>query len=78
MPYKRPMIKSNFLKKYEYVYEKFYDCYICHNNQILQYKTTNIKGYKECKSNPKVCAKCNLKSKCTDSMNSTKLVLRHI
>ena len=78
MPYKRPMTKSNFFKKYEYIYDELYDCYICPNNEILKYKTTNREGYKEYKSNPKICDKCNLKSKCTDSMNSTKLVLRHI
>ena len=27
-PYKRPMTKEGFFKKYEYVYDEYYDCYI--------------------------------------------------
>ena len=41
LPYKRPMTKDNFFKKYKYVYDEHYDCYICPNNQILKYSTTN-------------------------------------
>lgn len=37
LPYKRPMVKEEFLKKYEYVYDEYYDCYICPNNQVLTY-----------------------------------------
>ena len=33
-PYKRPMTKEGFFKKYEYVYDEYYDCYICPENQI--------------------------------------------
>ncbi len=29
LPYKRPMTKEGFFKKYEYVYDEYYDCYIC-------------------------------------------------
>jgi len=35
---------------YEYVYDKFFDCVICPENQILSYATTNREGYKEFKS----------------------------
>ena len=37
-PYKRPMTKDGFFKKYEYVYDEYYDCYICPEDQILTYK----------------------------------------
>lgn len=37
-PYKRPMTKEGFFKKYEYVYDEYYDCYICPEDQILTYK----------------------------------------
>lgn len=37
-PYKRPMTKDGFFKKYEYVYDEYYDCYICSADQILTYK----------------------------------------
>lgn len=44
IPYKRPMTKKGFLKKYEYVYDNYYDQYICPNNQALKYTTTNKFG----------------------------------
>ena len=40
LTYKRPMIKSGFFNKYEYVYDEYNDCYICPNNQGLKYSTT--------------------------------------
>ena len=46
-PYKRPMTKKGFFKKYEYVYDECYDCYICPNEKILEYSTTNCTGYRE-------------------------------
>lgn len=50
MPYKRPMTKEGFFKKYEYVYDEKYDCYLCPNDEVLKYKTTDREGYKEYKS----------------------------
>ena len=38
------MTKEGFFKKYEYVYDEYYDCYICPNNQVLTYRTTNRDG----------------------------------
>lgn len=78
MPYKRPMTKKGFFKKNDYVYDEYYDCYICPNNKILAYTTTNREGYKEYKSNWKDCINCKFKSCCTESKNHTKLVVRHI
>lgn len=78
MPYKRPMTKPGYFKKYEYVYDEFYDCYLCPNNQILKYSTTNREGYKEYKSNPKICRDCPDRMICTQSKNMTKVVTQHI
>ncbi len=78
MPYKRPMTKDGFFKKYEYVYDEHYDCYICPNNAVLEYATTNREGYREFKSNPSICATCPHLSKCTHSKNHTKVVTRHV
>ena len=41
MPYKRPMTKKGFFRKYEYVYDEYFDCYICPNNEELKYSTTD-------------------------------------
>ena len=77
-PYKRPMSKEGFFKKYEFVYDEHYDCYICPNNQTLAYSTTNRDGYREYKSCGHICANCPHLSKCTESKDHVKLVTRHI
>jgi hypothetical protein len=78
LPYKCPMTKDGFFRKYEYVYDEYYDCIICPNNEILKYSTTNRDGYREYKSNPKVCANCPHRAKCTESKNHQKVVTRHV
>lgn len=77
-PYKRPMTKKGFFKKYEYIYDEYYDCYLCPNNQILKYSTTNRNGYREYKSCSEICATCPYLSQCTESKNHVKIVTRHI
>lgn len=52
MPYKRPMTKKGFFRKHEYAYDEYFDCYICPNNEVLKYSTTNRDDYKKYKSNP--------------------------
>ncbi len=74
LPYKRPMTKDGFFKKYEYVYDEYYDCYICPSNQVLTYRTTN-REYKSCGT---VCAQCPYFSQCTESKDHVKTVTRHI
>jgi transposase len=78
MPYKRPMTKKGFFKKYEYVYDEYYDCVICPENQILKYSTTNRDGYREFKSDPKICRNCPSREVCTASRNCQKVVTLHI
>jgi transposase len=77
-PYKRPMTKKGFFKKYEYVYDEYYDCYICPNNKILKYSTTDREGYKEYKSDPRDCESCPLIQYCTESKKHQKVVSRHL
>ena len=78
LPYKRPMTKEGFFKKYEYVYDEYYDCYICPNNEVLKYSTTNRDGYKEYKSCGTICAGCPYLSQCTESRDHVKLVTKHV
>lgn len=77
-PYTRPMTKEGYFKKYEYVYDEYYDCYICPNNQILKYSTTNKQGYREYKSCGITCSRCKDLEQCTQSQNHVKVVTRHI
>jgi transposase len=76
--YKRPLSKKDFFRSYEYVYDEYYDCVICPNNQVLAYSTTNREGYREFKSDPKVCANCPYLYKCTGSKEKQKLVAKHL
>lgn len=78
VPYKRPMTKDGFFKKYEYVYDEYYDCVICPGNHVLRYSTTNRDGYQEFKSNPNFCKECDKISQCTESKNQQKVVQRHL
>ncbi|WP_434511900.1 IS1182 family transposase [Desulfitobacterium sp. AusDCA] len=78
VPYKRPMTKEGFFKKYEYVYDEYYDCILCPQNQVLKYSTTNREGYREYKSNPEVCESCPVRSQCTGSKAYQKVVIRHV
>ena len=78
LPYKRPMGNSNFMKPYSYVYDEYYDCVICPQNQVLKYTTTNRDGYREFKSNPECCKKCEKINECTRSKNYQKVVTKHI
>ena len=75
-PYKRPMTKEGFFKKYEYVYDEYYDCYLCPANKVLRYSTTNRDGYREYKSCG--CKDCPYLSKCTNSKDHVKVITRHI
>lgn len=75
-PYTRPMTKEGFFKKYEYAYGEYYDCYVCPNNEVLRYSTTNRAGYREYKSCGQVCGSCEYLSQCTHSKEQVKLMPR--
>ena len=77
-PYKCPQTKKGFFRKHEYVYDEYHDCYICPNNEILSYRTTNKDGYREYKSCGRVCAGCPYLSQCTESKEHVKIVTRHV
>ena len=78
LPYKRPMGKAGFFRPYEYVYDEYYDCVLCPENQILQYSTTNREGYREFKSKGDICENCPSLGICTESKNHVKSVTKHI
>lgn len=76
--YKRPMSKKGFFYPYDYVYDEYYDCVICPNDQVLPYVTTDRYGYRIFKSNPDVCKNCPKRQQCTESRNCQKVVTKHI
>lgn len=77
-PYTRPRTKKGFFYKSDYTFDDYYDCYLCPQNQVLNYRTTNREGYREYKSNPDSCKNCPDLKRCTQSENHTKIVTRHI
>ncbi|WHF45961.1 IS1182 family transposase [Bacillus licheniformis] len=78
MPYTRPQTKKGFMRKHEYVYDEFYDVYICPQDHILSYRTTNRQGYREYASDPNRCKQCPLLHTCTESRDHRKMIHRHI
>ena len=78
LPYTRPRTKDGFFKKREYVYDEENDCYLCPNDQVIPYATTNKDGYAEYKSDGKKCANCPFLGKCTASKNHVKTITRHV
>lgn len=78
IPYKRPMTKKGYFPRYEYVYDEYYDRYICPNNKTLEYSTTNRKGKAVYKSKPYICETCDLLEKCTQSKGHEKLIERDV
>ena len=49
---------------------------ICPEYQLLTYHTTNRDGYREYKSDPKICANCPTRHLCTHSKDCAKTVQR--
>jgi len=78
MPYTRPYTKEGVFRKYDYVYDEYYDCYICPNNAVLSYETTTKEGYRMYRSDPEICRNCPFLKQCTESRDCTKRVSRHI
>ncbi len=76
--YRRPTHKKGYFYKREYIYDAKTDVYICPAEQRISYNTTNRIGYREYKSNPKVCKRCPLLMQCTRSANHTKVLTRHV
>lgn len=76
--YSCPKTKDSFFQKYEYVYDEYYDCYLCPANEILRYSTTNRDGYREYKSDPSKCTNCPYLNQCTLSKDHVKVVTRHV
>lgn len=76
--YKRPQTMKGGHEWWKYVYDEFYDCVICPEYHILKYATTNRDGYREYKSDPKICTNCPSRELCTHSKDCVKTVQRHI
>lgn len=68
--------KDGYMKKYEYVYDEYYDQYICPQGETLPYRKTPRESYRQYASNPLKCQNCPLLSQCTQSQQHVKMIHR--
>lgn len=81
LPYTKPKGRRNDKESFyprQYKYDETNDCYICPENKILLYSTTNKEGYRIYQSKKSLCENCPSLSKCTKSKSKVKVIIRHI
>ena len=66
------------IPKRNFHYDDSMDCYVCPNNCLLRYRTTERNGYRQYASDPKECRQCAMLSQCTGSRNNTRILTRHV
>ena len=76
--YRRPASRPGFLRKGDFVYDEYYDCYLCPCDKILSYRNTVRAGYREYASDPRECRVCPLLDQCTQSAKHVKVITRHV
>ena len=69
---KRNLQIENPYYKRDYIYDEYYDCYICPQGKLLNYKTTDREGYRQYKSDINDCKNCPNIDRCTHSKKQTK------
>ena len=78
LPYKRPLGKGGPYGKAAFVYDEYFDCYICPENQILRYGTTDRRGVRHYRSSREVCERCPVRAACFSSRAKNRIITRHI
>ena len=81
LPYTKPKGRRNDKESFypkQYEYDETKDCYICPENKILLYSTTNREGYRIYQSKKSLCENCPSLSRCTKSKSKVKVITRHI
>src|SRR5699024_10415211 len=79
LPYTKPKGRRNDKESFypkQYKYDETNDCYICPENKILLYSTTNREGYRIYQSKKSLCENCPSLSKCTRSKSKVKVITR--
>jgi transposase len=76
--YRRPTHRDGYRRKRDFHYEAKLDGYLCPNGQLLTYRTTNREGYREYRSDQKLCRACPLLASCTQNAQKIKTVTRHV
>jgi hypothetical protein len=76
--YRRFHPTQGLFAKWKFTYLPTEDTYLCPNQQVLTYATTDRKGYRMYKSNSEMCKECPMLSQCTRSKNKQKVITRHV
>ena len=76
--YRRPNCGEGLFAKRKFQYDVKRDVYVCPNEQLLVYRTTNREGYRQYHSEAAQCRECPLRAQCTRSRNMMKVVTRHV
>lgn len=76
--YRRPGGLKGRFRKNRFKYDKEQDCYICPEDNVLMYRTTNRSGYREYCSDPEICINCPQLMHCTQSRNRQRVITRHV
>ncbi len=67
LPYTRPRGDKTLFRKNNFVYDTYFDCYLCPANGVLKFTTINREGYREYKSDSKKCINCPLLKTCDEA-----------
>lgn len=78
MPYAVPKGKSVFFTTKDLIYDEYYVTYICPNDETLLYKRIMPTRLRLYVSDTSICRDCPLLSKCNDSKDSIKQIIRHV
>ena len=73
-----PRPKPGMMRKSEFVYDAERDEYRCPAGEHLTYATTDRGGYRQYRSNPKVCRDCPLLDACTNNAKPQRTITRHV
>jgi transposase/transcription elongation factor Elf1 len=78
LPYTRPRGTKGMFRKIDFIYDDYFDCYLCPEARVLSFSTITREGYREYKSDSRDCERCPLLTNCTLSKTFQKVITRHI
>jgi transposase len=77
--YRRPTpSREGMMGPKSFTYDPKADGYRCPQGQLLPYATTDRTGYRQYKSDPKICKTCPLLASCTSSPKAQRTLTRHV
>ena len=78
LPYTRPRGNKKNFRKNDFVYDEYYDQFLCPVGEALKSGPLNREGYINYLSDKKKCEVCPMLNKCTQSQGHQKVIQRHL